>query len=113
MHHMFDETPVTGQKKHELIKTVEHTDAVYKNHLGMVNPEKPADHAQVDVSQYRQRGYKIGSLMTGPDEPDQYYRQPGHPLSPLAKKGGRHQPAESDSPFADKDWKKKVTYVEH
>jgi hypothetical protein len=27
--------------------------------------------------------------MTGPEDPDQYYKQPGHPLSPLADKGGR------------------------
>ena len=30
----------------------------------------------------RQRGYKVGSLMTGPEDPDTYYKQPGHPLSP-------------------------------
>lgn len=30
----------------------------------------------------RQRGYKVGSLMTGPNDPDTYYKQPGHPLSP-------------------------------
>lgn len=27
--------------------------------------------------------------MTGADEPDMYYKQPGHPLSPAADKGGR------------------------
>lgn len=112
MHHMFDETPSTTIH-HDKIATVSHTDAIYKNHLGLINPDKPADHAQVDVSQYRQRGYKVGSLMTGPDEPDQYYRQPGHPLSPLAKKGGRHQPAADDSPFAPKENKKKLLYDEH
>lgn len=30
----------------------------------------------------RQRGYKVGSLMTGPDDADVYYKQPGHALSP-------------------------------
>ena len=109
---MYDETPATSPARHVKIDTISHSDAVYKNHLGLVNPDKPADHAQVDVSQYRQRGYKIGSLVTGPDEPDQYYRQPGHPLSPEAKKGGRHQPPVDDSPFADPK-KKKFTYEEH
>ena len=27
--------------------------------------------------------------MTGPNDPDTYYKQPGHPLSPMADKGGR------------------------
>jgi hypothetical protein len=29
--------------------------------------------------------------MTGPDDGEKYYKQPGHPLSPLADKGGRFQ----------------------
>ena len=37
----------------------------------------------------RQRGYKVGSLKTGIEEPDRYYKQPGHPLSDKADKGGR------------------------
>jgi len=36
---------------------------------------------------HRRRGYKIGSLMTGPDEEDHYYKQPGHPLSKDSEKG--------------------------
>lgn len=38
---------------------------------------------------YRQRGYKVGNLMRGEDDLDLYYKQPGHPLSPTADKGGR------------------------
>ena len=41
---------------------------------------------------HRQRGYKIGSLNQGPDEPDKYWKQPGHPLHPASKgKGGRFE----------------------
>lgn len=29
--------------------------------------------------------------MTGPDDKDEYYKQPGHPLSSDAEKGGRFQ----------------------
>jgi hypothetical protein len=35
----------------------------------------------------RQRGYKVGSLMTGPEDKDAYYKQPGHPLSDQVKQG--------------------------
>ncbi|CAK9251398.1 unnamed protein product [Sphagnum jensenii] len=39
---------------------------------------------------HTQRGYKVGSRMTGPEDPDLYYKQPGHPLSPDAdEKGAR------------------------
>lgn len=37
----------------------------------------------------RQRGYKVGSLMTGPEDPDIYYKQPGHPLHPDTLRNGR------------------------
>ena len=37
----------------------------------------------------RQRGYRVGSLKTGIDEPDKYYKQPGHPLSDAVDQGGR------------------------
>lgn len=37
----------------------------------------------------RQRGYNVGSLMSKAGEADKYYKQPGHPLSDLAEKGGR------------------------
>lgn len=40
---------------------------------------------------YRTRGYKIGSLMTKAEQGDLYYKQPGHPLSEQANKGGRFQ----------------------
>jgi hypothetical protein len=32
----------------------------------------------------RQRGWKVGSLQTGPEDPDYYYLQPSHPLHPDA-----------------------------
>ena len=35
------------------------------------------------ITMHRQRGYKVGSLKTGIDDEDKYYKQPGHPLSGL------------------------------
>lgn len=32
---------------------------------------------------------QIGSLLQGPNEPDKYWTQPGHPLNPDTNKGGR------------------------
>lgn len=111
MHHMFDEPPTVAPVVHDKRITATVSHAIYNTHVGMLNPDKAPEYASVDLSQYRQRGYKVGSLMTGPEDPDLYYRQPGHPLSPLAKKGGRHQP-EDDGPF-DNGETKKGRYTEH
>jgi hypothetical protein len=89
MHHMYDETPNDPPVEHTCMKSTAHSDAIYNTHVGWVTPgAADQDRAQVDTSQYRQRGYKVGSLMTGPNDPDVYYKQPGHPLSPMAEKGG-------------------------
>jgi len=88
MHHVFDETPdEMNSEVFETLQTTSVTNAIYGNHVGKINPRD--DKESVDTTQYRQRGYKVGSLMTGPEDPDHYYKQPGHPLSPLADKGGR------------------------
>jgi hypothetical protein len=78
MHHVFDETPDQPLGA-ELLKTVEDSNAPYFTHVAKTNPME--HRGQVDTSQYRQRGYKVGSLMTGENEEDFYYKQPGHPLS--------------------------------
>lgn len=85
MHHMFDETPDQFGTEFDTLATTSVSHAIYHNHIGLFK-EAPITE-QVDVSQYRQRGYKVGNLMRGPDDKDLYYKQPGHPLS--EEKGGR------------------------
>jgi len=88
MHHVFDEPPhKMNDEVFETLQTTSVTNAIYGNHVAHTNPR--IDKEQVNTSQYRQRGYKVGSLMTGTEEPDHYYTQPGSPLSPLSDKGGR------------------------
>jgi len=80
MHHTFDETPDELNKiEREMLATTDETHAIYETHLG--KQETVEFLGQVNVSTFRSRGYKVGSLSTGPEEPDQYYKQPGHPLS--------------------------------
>ena len=81
MHHMYDEVPASVPEfKIETI--AEASDAIYTNHVGHTSGVATE---QVNQTQLRQRGYKVGSLKTGPEEEDKYYKQPGHPLS--GKKG--------------------------
>jgi len=87
MHHMFDETPEEMDKlEQEMLATTQGSNAIFNTHMGHVEQAKMRE--QVDTSQYRQRGYKVGSRMTKEDEPDDYYLQPGHPLS---KEDGRFE----------------------
>jgi len=82
MHHVFDETPAEMDalaEKRRIERTSLRSDAVYTHHIGKQNPT--IDKETVDTSQWRQRGYRVGSLHTGPDDADLYYKQPGHPLS--------------------------------
>jgi len=84
MHHVFDETPEEMDAlaaKRRIEQTSLHSDAnaIFTTHVGKQNPVN--DRETTDTSQYRQRGYRVGSLHTGPDDPDDYYLQPGHPLS--------------------------------
>jgi hypothetical protein len=48
----------------------------------------------------RHRGFKVGSLMIGPEDKENYYLQPGHPLHPLSKKGGRFGVSTVDNMYA-------------
>ena len=96
MHHVYDETPDEVFKQDSL-PTIEGSHAIYTTHVGKTLPI--VDKEQVDTSQYRQRGYRVGSLVTGPDDPDGYYKQPGHPLSDKADKGGRFKVMTSDDIF--------------
>ena len=89
MHHVYDEVPaqVSLDFRTRRIDTTDESHAIYDNHVSNATFDSKTE--QVDTSQYRQRGYRVGSLMTGPDDPDNYYLQPGHPLSPKVDKGGR------------------------
>jgi len=78
---MYDETPEEMDKKLATPKIqalASHSDAVYLHHKGHA---APVETEQVNQTNLRQRGYRIGSLKTGPDDEDKYYKQPGHPLS--------------------------------
>lgn len=88
MHHVFDETPEEARKlafQAEAVSDISH--ATYDTNVGGTNPVEARE--QHNTSQYRQRGFQVGSRMTGEKEKDFYYVQPGHALSPLADKGGR------------------------
>lgn len=93
MHHVFEETPSEIKLPiDQIIRTVpDGSDSGYGTHLGHYDDSEHVTKAQYNISQYRARGYKVGSLMTEAGEPDQYYKQPGHPLAPDADKGGRFQ----------------------
>lgn len=91
MHHVYDETPNDTPITPETIQTTPHSHALFGHHIGLVVKDSKDNQAQHDLSQYRQRGYGVGSLMTSENEPDAYYKQPGHPLSPMVDKGGRFE----------------------
>jgi NADH:ubiquinone oxidoreductase subunit len=82
IHHVFDETPNETMKK-DVLPAAANPDAIYDHHKGHTEPYKVYE--QTNVTQYRQRGYKIGSLKTEDGESDKYYKQPTHPLSLLKK----------------------------
>lgn len=91
MHHTFDETPHELDKIERLtLPTTSETNAIYSSHVGLIEPVPGhgSPGGQVNVSTFRQRGYKVGSLNTGPEDDDKYWKQPGHPLS---KEDGRHE----------------------
>ena len=85
MHHMFDETPDEMQEQKSIMDTTDITHATFATHIGHTNPIETRE--TTDTSQYRPRGYGVGSLHTEPGEEEFYYKQPGHPLS--GKKDGR------------------------
>ena len=63
MHHVFDETPAEAIKK-DYLSTTSESNVPFDSHVGKVL-QLEHDQAQVDLSQYRARGYKVGSIMTG------------------------------------------------
>eukprot|EP00981_Chlorochromonas_danica_P000373 scaffold90_cov163-Ochromonas_danica.AAC.28 len=84
MHHVFDETPVEAanlSEKSNYVPVTDESHAIYHTHLGHYDPSVNEKYPQYNISQFRARGYKIGSLSTGPEDKDAYYKQPSHPLS--------------------------------
>ncbi len=82
MHHMFDEVPGEAPKHpRPFIPTHSASNAIYRTHVydSKIEPVK-----QVNQSQFRQRGWNVGSLQTEDGAPDEYYLHPGHPLNPKA-----------------------------
>lgn len=91
MHHMFDETPDEYKfSKNKEIAQLSHANQIINSHLYTPPEGAVQQEQQHNLSQYRARGYGVGSLMTEAGEQDKYYKQPGHPLSELADKGGRY-----------------------
>ena len=86
MHHMFDETPEEMDKiEKETLDTTTVTHAIYNTHVGLIEDNQVP---LVNVSTKRHRGYKVGSLTIDENDEEDYYLQPGHPLS---KEGGRFE----------------------
>ena len=81
---MYDETPDQAYNP-SLMTTTTASNAIYSDHIGKIGNKVEAKE-QVDTSQYRHRGYKMGSLMIGPDDKETYYKQPGK-LKNNVKKG--------------------------
>lgn len=87
---MFDETPEEYKfSKNKEIAQLSHAKAVCNTHVYSVPEGTVVNEELYNLSQYRARGYNVGSLMSKAGEPDKYYKQPGHPLSEVTDKGGR------------------------
>lgn len=54
------------------------TDVNFTSHIGKVKDDK-ANFPHSTLSQYRSRGYGVGSLISKPFQ-NEFYKQPGHPL---------------------------------
>jgi len=67
------EKAIEGQVK-EAVQLDTSDDGVYDTHVGRSDYQ---DQFLTNMTQYRQRGYKIGSLHNNPGDPDLYYKQPG------------------------------------
>jgi NADH:ubiquinone oxidoreductase subunit len=90
MHHMYDETPaeVDDQFATTNLQSHEHVHSG-GDHVGKIEGSFDTTQDQTAMSFYRQRGYGVGSIKSKAGDPEGYYKQPGHPLSPMADKGGR------------------------
>ena len=91
MLHMFDETPAEVDMKFAALQSHDHahSTASFPDHVGKISAKPNDELDQTATSYYRQRGWQVGSVKSNPGDEELYYKQPGHPLSPLADKGGR------------------------
>jgi hypothetical protein len=99
MHHVFDEVPRENVPSVPVLNSVTNSNAIYGHHVAKLG-EKVEARPNYNTSQYRPRGYNIGSLMSTYEEGDLYYKQPGHPLSELADKGGRFNELKNTSTWS-------------
>ena len=90
MHHVFDETPdemrvleargLNGKLAGQFdIGDRVDSDAHFTTHSGKVE-DATKEFPHHDLTQYRRRGYNVGSLISTAEQGDLYYKQPGHPL---------------------------------
>eukprot|EP00604_Paraphysomonas_vestita_P002213 CAMPEP_0174819266 /NCGR_PEP_ID=MMETSP1107-20130205/2397_1 /TAXON_ID=36770 /ORGANISM="Paraphysomonas vestita, Strain GFlagA" /LENGTH=139 /DNA_ID=CAMNT_0016032439 /DNA_START=287 /DNA_END=706 /DNA_ORIENTATION=+ len=94
MHHMYDEVPGEAPKiPRPFIPSHTASNAIYNTHVYDSKVEPVLQHNR---SQFRQRGWEVGSLQTKPGEADQYYLNPGHPLNPRAYGDDGSKPQRSD-----------------
>ena len=118
LHHMTDSPGtdsaayLTEKLKDKLEIGVE-SHAPYEDHLGrsgesthslvLTDVKHPAPHTHradyepefmTNWSQFRHRGYKMGSLHMGPDEDEKFWTQPGHMLNTLNKRESSYNTAE-------------------
>ena len=89
MHHMFDETPAEVDMQFANLQSHDTPHSIYANHVGLIAHESDPKYDQTATSFYRQRGWQVGSVKSKPGDAETYYKQPGHPLSDMADKGGR------------------------
>ena len=65
--------------------------APYDDHVGLSNYEQEFIH---NWSQFRHRGYKMGSLHMNGDDEDKFWTQPGHMLNSLNKRAEAYNGAD-------------------
>lgn len=85
LHHMSDHSPATKDQLPEM-KPIQIAVGENTPYDGFVAPGRKD---AVNLSTYRPRGAGQGNVFQKPGEPEMYYKQPGHLLHPMSKKGGR------------------------
>ncbi|CAM9156921.1 unnamed protein product [Heterosigma akashiwo] len=107
LHHQTDYTPdeepdVAGRPRIETAQP-ELNDTLYKHHKGLVDESTSGDQMH-NKSLFRQRGFGVGTLAFQPaGAEDQYYKQPGHPMSAASDRGGRFEKVKGLDEFDPQD----------
>lgn len=74
MHMVTDDVPGEQKMKTCVPSVATKSHAIYKDHLGPVDPNAYGE----NLTGAKSRGYKVGSLVTDPEERDYPYVQPNH-----------------------------------